>query len=55
MKDLMLEKFKKIDLYAVVSSAQSSHSDPIYILDEILKTEIKIVQLREKQLSKTEK
>jgi thiamine-phosphate pyrophosphorylase len=50
-----IDKLKNIDLYAVVSSFQSSYDDPVFILDEILKTPIKIVQLREKHLEKVEK
>ncbi len=49
------EKLKSIDLYAVISSNLSSHDDPKEILDGVLKTGIKIVQLREKHLSKNEK
>lgn len=34
---------------------QSDHDDPIKILDELLKTDIKIVQLREKNIPRDEK
>lgn len=55
MKKARLEKFANIDLYPVVTSGLSVHKDPLYILDEILKTDIKIVQLREKNATKGEK
>ncbi|MFH1729341.1 MAG: thiamine phosphate synthase [Pseudomonadota bacterium] len=51
MQDL-IKRFNAIDLYPVISAEQSFHKDPVYILDEILKTDVKIVQLREKSLSK---
>jgi thiamine-phosphate pyrophosphorylase len=55
MKNERLKKLNNIDLYSVITSSRSTYSDPGQILDHVLKTPIKIIQLREKNLSKTEK
>ena len=42
--------FDQIDLYPVITASLSEAKDPVAILMELLKTPIKIVQLREKNL-----
>ncbi len=47
-------KLSKIDLYPVITPERSYYNNPIEILDMLLNTQIKIVQLRLKNCSQTQ-
>ena len=49
-----IEKFKNIDIYPVISSEFCNKRPPVRILKEIAEGGAKIVQLREKNMSKAE-
>ncbi|NLB34434.1 MAG: thiamine phosphate synthase [Elusimicrobia bacterium] len=51
----MKPSFSDIDLYPVISTSGENPEEPVRILRELLKTDIKVVQLREKKQTKTER
>lgn len=51
----MRYSFNDIDLYPVISTREESGDEPVRILSELLKTDIRILQLREKLRSKRER